>query len=307
MKIFIDGSTRSAVNRMFPKWIKLGHSIVDNYKDANIQLSVVKINVNNKLPNILRLDGVYYDKSKNYNLMNQQISNSHRISNGIIYQSYFSKRMCESYLKERNTKIFDVIHNGISDWNNFEEHDEINIVSCSKWRRPKRLNEIVYVFKEFNSMYPNSKLHIIGPMVKGSLRINDKNIIYYNRLSEIEIKNIYKKCDIYLHLCKRDSCPSSIIESISSGIPVITTNVCGGASEICQLTKGCKVIYEEEENLEADYIYTDSYNSISKDTKLIIVKEMVNIIKNKIRVTLPKELTIEYVAKKYIELMEKVI
>ena len=141
----------------------MGHNVVENYKEANVQLSVIKIN-NYGLPTVLRLDGIYYDKADNYKQRNSEISKSHKNANAIIYQSLFSKKMCEKYLAKRLTKVFDVIHNGIEVWPQMEEHNDINIVSCAKWRRPKRIPELISIFKRFQLYYPNSKLHILPAM-----------------------------------------------------------------------------------------------------------------------------------------------
>jgi glycosyltransferase involved in cell wall biosynthesis len=309
MKIFIDGSKRSAVNRMFNVWKKLGHEIVRKPECADVQLSSVKIINKSKIPTILRLDGIYYNKGENYRSRNNLISISHTKADAIIYQSNLSRKMCEKYLSKRKTNIFKVIHNGIDpfDWRNPKEHDNINIVSCAKWRRPKRLQEIIQLFIKFLKYYSNAKLHIIGPMIKGSNIIKHPNIIYYGNVNYKKMRKIYSEMDIYLHLCKKDSCPSTVIESIASGIPVITTNVCGGATEVCNLTKGCDIIYEGIEALEPDYIYQDSYNKIPIKTENKIIKSMIEKTKNRIRVILPEELTIEYVAKQYLEIMEKVL
>lgn len=307
MKIFIDGSTRKAVNRMFPVWESMGHSIIQNISDADVRLAIVKIEIKSKIPTILRLDGVYYDLDDNYKKLNTEISRSHKIANGLVYQSYLSKRMCEKYLAKRNTEIVDIIPNGIDDWNSFEKHEGINVVSCSKWRRPKRLEEIIEVFKIFNFKYPNAKLHILGPMRRGSKDIKHNNVIYHGRVNEDQIKTLYKTCDIYLHLCKRDSCPSSVLESISCGVPIVTTNICGGATEMCSITDGCEIVFEDKESLEPDRIYRDSSNKLQNKVKLNIVDSMIKIINNKTRVKLPDPLHIKRVAKRYIKLMEKII
>lgn len=309
MKIFIDGSIRSAVNRMFKVWKNLGHNIVKKYENADIQLSSVKIIKKSKVPIILRLDGIYYNQDDNYRRRNSIISRSHNKADAIIYQSNISKKMCEKYLSKRKTKIFKIIHNGIdpSDWNNPLEHSDINIVSCGKWRRPKRLQEIIKIFIKYLKYHPDAKLHIIGPMNRGSYIIKHPRIIYYGNINYNKMKKIYSNMDIYLHLCKKDSCPSTVIESIASGIPVITTNLCGGATEICRLTKGCDIIYEGVESLEPDYIYRDVYNKLPLETEKNIIKNMIKITKNKTRVVLPEILTIESVAKQYLEVMKEIL
>jgi len=309
MKIFIDGGTRSAVNRMFPIWKKMGHTINSKPRGADIQLSSIRIKSKNNIPIVLRLDGVYYDKATNFRIRNKEISKSHHIADAVIYQSELSKKMCEKYLLKRKTKIYSVIHNGIDSikWLNPKKHGEINIVSCAKWRRPKRLQEIIKIFMKYLKYYPKAKLHIIGPMVKGSRIIKRRNIIYHGNVGYKKMIRIYSEMDIYLHLCKKDSCPSTVIESIASGIPVITTNICGGATEMCKLTDGCVIVNGESESLEPDYIYQDPYNKLPTLVGNRILKSVIKLTKEKRRVILPEELNIEHVAKQYLNIMEKLI
>ncbi len=305
MKIFIDGSTRKAVSRMFPVWQDLGHKIVDSRRNANVQLSVVKI-TNNTLPTLLRLDGVYYDLADNYKSRNTEISRSHQIADAVVYQSKFSKKMCERYLGQRSTPIYDVVYNGVSNWQNFKLHNGINIVACAKWRRPKRLQETIEVFLEYLESYPNSKLHIIGPMSRGAKEIPTKNVIYYGRVSEDRIKEIYTTADLCIHLCKKDSCPSSVVEALSAGVPVVTTNAGGGAAELCMLCEGGYIAEGDYVTTDPDYIYKDAYNKLPDETKTSIVSLMRAIIKTGTKASMSPILSIEHTAKRYLYLMEQI-
>lgn len=314
MKIFIDGSKRAAVNRMFPIWKELGHQIVDHPKSADVQLSVVKIATDKGLPTVLRLDGVYYDKAENYHERNTGISKAHSMADAVVYQSELSKKMCEKYLAKRKTETHSVIHNGIdpAGWSSVKDHNSINIVSCSKWRRFKRLPEIIEIFKKFSAKRKKRTgkapvLHIIGPMGRGASEIKSDNVIYHDKIDSEKIKKIYKTADIYLHLAKKDSCPSTVVEAIAAGIPVITTNACGGAVEMCKLTKGCVVIGGEPESLEPDYIYKDEYNRVTREVRDAIVRAMIGIVDNKRKAALPGELSIKHTAKCYLNIMRDVI
>jgi len=113
MKIFVEGSKRSAIARLFPAWKKLGHQIVETPQKADVQLAVIRIRNKTGLPVVLRLDGVYYDMGRNYKQSNSSIGKSHHKADAVIYQSECSKAMCERYLAKRTTDIFQVVHNGI--------------------------------------------------------------------------------------------------------------------------------------------------------------------------------------------------
>ncbi len=308
MKIFIDGSKRAAVSRMFPIWKKMGHEVVDNPRLADVQLSVIAIRTHQNKPVVLRLDGITYDTDVNYKAINTKMSAAHSAANAVIYQSHLSKAMCEKYLTKRRTKVYDVVYNGIdpTGWGKSIEHDGINIASCAKWRRHKRLPETIEVFDGFLRHHPDAKLHIIGPMRRGAKQIPHKNVIYHGTINFDAMINIYSTCDIHLHLSKKDSCPSSVVESIAAGIPVVTTNACGGSTEMCRLTEGCLIVDGESESLEPDCIYRDPYNKMPDGVKAGIVNAMLDIAKNKTRVILSKELTVERTAQKYIDVMGKI-
>jgi len=306
--IFIDGSRRNAIRRMFSYWRSQGAVLVAHPTEANVQFSTARKSTKSNLPTLLRLDGIYYDKDLDYRIKNEGISQSHSFVEAIVYQSDCSRSMCERYLLERKTNYHQIIHNGVdkSNWYNPADHEGINVVSCSKWRRIKRLPEMIKIFEAFRRVYPEAKLHIIGEMARGGKKISSENVIYYGSQSLEKIKEIYRTGDIALHLCKKDSCPSNVPESIAAGIPVVTTNLCGGATEMCELVEGCKIVYEGEQDFKPDYIYRDSYNEMSKKTEESFVEAMVSIIQNKIRVELPEQLSIEYVAQKYLTMMENI-
>ena len=309
LRIFVDGSRRSAVSRMFPYWEEKGHEIVDHPKSADVQLSVVRIYSKTGLPTLLRVDGIYYDKAEDFVTRNIPISESHSQATAVVYQSELSKQMCEKFLEKRRTSFFKVIHNGVCETNwkrPAQLHKGINIFSCAKWRRIKRLPELIKIFRLFSERCSNSNLHIIGPMGRGAKEIPSPNVFYHGELDIERIKEIYPKADFHVHLCKKDSCPSNVPESIAAGIPVITTNLCGGAAEMCSLSPGCIVVDEGEQSLEADYIYKEPYNGMPSRMAVQIADAMLVALKDKIAVTLPQQLSIEYVAQEYLNMLEAI-
>jgi len=309
MRIFLDTKGKHIViKRMEPYWKEMGWEIHSDPKKCDVQLSFVNIMKNTGLPTVVRIDGVYYDKGSAYSKRNSPISKAHRKANGIIYQSEIAKIMAEKFLGKRGTDIYEIIYNGIgSEWNLEPNDDKKNIiVSCAKWRRPKRLQETVELFKQVLT-YTDAELYIIGPMGKGCSKINHKKITYFDKVKNKKLKEIYRDANVYIHLCKKDSCPNTVVEAIGAGLPVITTNACGGATEMCQMTPGCEIVHGEEESFKADYIYKDPYNKMPKDVRKRMAKRVYKVLNENRRVDLPKELTVEYMAKRYIKLMKKVI
>lgn len=312
MNIYIGDNDHVLIQRMRPVIEKMGHKFIkDNIKNCKVQLSFVRIVPNIiKIPTVLRLDGIYYNLDQKYKEKNEAISKSHSIANAIIYQSNHSKLMCEKYLEKRNnnSKIA-IIYNGIEkNWaGKFEKHNEINIVVSAKWRRHKRLKEIIEIFLEFNKIYKNSFLHILGKL-HDNKEVKNNNIIYYGMINHEEMKRVMRIADLSLHLSKFDSCPNSVVECLAMEIPVITTNNCGGGTELCSLCKGC-IICEGDGNPLNIYPckpYSEEHNNISEKLRKNILESMIKIIENKIRCNFSNTLGIEHCSEEYIRIMREI-
>ena len=310
LKIFDESTERHiVVERMEPYFNSKGCFVLSNPRNCDVQLSFARIEKSNNLPTVLRIDGIYYDLDTNYKAKNLSISNSHERSDGVIYQSNYSKALCEKFLKPRKrTSICKVIYNGVDPkWcGERKDHLGTNIVILSKWRRLKRLKEIVNLFLEFLNVVPDSTLHVLGEL-HGNKPVKHEKIIYYGMVSRDIVGNVLNIADFSLHLCKRDSCPNSVVETIGAGVPVITTDKCGGATEICSVTQGCIVCNGDfDSDFKPEHPYRDSYNILTPQLHDNILQSMIMISKDKRLVKLPEQLTAEYMANSYIDIMEKV-
>jgi glycosyltransferase involved in cell wall biosynthesis len=312
MNIYTGNNGHILIQRMKPIVEKLGHNFISStQKNCDVYLAFIRFEEKSNLPKVVRIDGIYYDLAKNYKEKNVGISDAHSKSDAVIYQSNSSKKMCEFYLSptKKNCKKY-IIHNGIQKFwaGNPEKHDGINIIVSSKWRRHKRLKEIIEIFLDFQKVIPDSRLHILGKL-HDNKEVKHSKIKYYGMISHEQMKSIMRISDISLHLSKRDSCPNSVVETISMGIPVITTNSCGGATEMCLLTKGCIVVDGDgnSNDIKECFPYSDKWNEIKINVKENIINNMTLISKNKTRCEFPESLTIEYCTKQYLQVLEGVI
>ena len=306
MRIFLDNCLgHVTIQRMLPYWKNLGIEVSEKSKNCTNQLSYVRISEKSNLPITLRLDGIYYNSEINYIGKNASISTAHSIVNSIVYQSEYCKKACEIYLSKRKGK-YSIIYNGIEEnWCGVHiPQKEPQIVIASKWRRHKRLKEIIDLFYDYLKFYPKAILHVFGKLHDNPIP-NHPNIIYYGHVSHEKMKEIFRLSTLSIHLSKRDACPNSVVEAIGAGCPVITTNACGGATEMCELTPGCVIINGEINDFTPVPHYTDEYNKLDSSVYNEILKSMINLTANPIRVKVPEKLSIEYMAKKYIEIMEK--
>lgn len=306
MKIFLDSGKHIQIKRLEPVFNEKGSYIYRDPKNCDVQLSLVYLRQKSKLPVVVRLDGIYYDMAIHYKGKNKPISRIHASAKGIIYQSKSCMQMCEKFLKKRTTENYDIIYNGIDPkWaGKFIEHDGINIVTSAKWRRFKRLSEIINLFITFNKTVPNSKLHILGKL-HSNKPISHPNIFYYGMIGFEKMSEIYRIGDMFIHLAKNDACPKTVVEAIGVGMPVITTEACGGATEMAQMTTGCIACKGDPITMNADYVYRDAWNVLPAILKSRILKAMYQIADDKRRVVLPEELHIKTTAEKYLNVMGK--
>jgi glycosyltransferase involved in cell wall biosynthesis len=216
--------------------------------------------------------------------------------------------MCEKYLspRKKEAKPF-VIYNGIDkDWcGEFVEHEGTNIIVTAKWRRHKRLQETIQLFLKHYKKYPHTHLHIFG-LLHQNVPVKHQNIHYYGHVDRKDFMGHHAMADFTIHLSKKDACPNSVVEAIGAGIPVITTNACGGSTEMCAMTGGCIICDGDENTIEPCKPYTDAYNVMPPVLEENLLGAMETIEKDKYCVELPKELTAEYVAEKYFEVFKSI-
>jgi glycosyltransferase involved in cell wall biosynthesis len=310
MKILYEEKGRHIViTRMEPYWKSKGCFIFSDPSICDVQLSVVRVSKERKIPVVVRIDGIYYDLDTNYKVRNSSISLANSVADGVIYQSNYSKALCEKFLHPRKKgSICRVIYNGVDQsWcGKRVDHKGINIVVISKWRRHKRLKEIISLFLEFIRIVPDSTLHILGKL-HDNKKVNHSKIVYYDMVERNEVGKILNLSDFSLHLSKRDSCPNSVVECIGAGVPVITSDKCGGATEMCLMTKGCVVCKGDFDNdFQPNYPYREEFNILTPELRENILEFMVEISKDKRTVELPIQLTAEYMAQQYIDIMEEV-
>lgn len=316
MKIFLDNCINHiAIQRMLPHWKVLGYKWSEDPNNCVVQLSCIKVYRKTDLPLVFRVDGVYYDRATDYRKRNEKLNVGHSTADAVIYQSNFGMRMCEKYLTPRKgysggRSLAYIIYNGI-DWEWCGQHITdglFNIIIAARWRRHKRLIEILKIFEMYKPLNPDARLHVIGDTSNNKI-VHDPDIFYYGHLDYKQMKPIFAKGDVSIHLSKKDCCPNTVVESIGVGMPVITTTACGGAVELCKMTAGCALVTSkhEKESVESCYHYSDEYNTVHYDVETIIIKALHTMYRMDIRAIQPKELEAQYMANKYIKVMEEVL
>lgn len=284
------------------KELELNYDVkfVSEKEKSDIHLSVIK-GYKKGSKNILRIDGVYYD-NKRLN-MNKPIKYAIKRSDGVIYQSKWSKNFVERMLNVKNERS-DVIHNGSSiidtDPADRKGYDKI-IVSCAHWRPNKRPEAIVDAFLKVKRI-TNIKvgLFMVGPIKSETIKDND--IYYFGKQSKEKVHSIYKASDIMCHICHIDSCPNSVVEGLLYGLPVVCNNISGTP----EIVKDSGIIVQ----LDKPFDFKPIVNMNSVGSKNIDTDKLAQALFdacNKKWDIKREDLTINYTAKQYYNFFLKVL
>lgn len=307
-----DGGGRANfLKRLAVSVRECGHDAVASPKYGyDVSINPVRLLYPKKKPRILRVDGAAMDVKMDYGHKNRFIAKSLRDCDGVIYQSEYSKKLCDS-LVSKTKKPYAIIHNGapVVDRRSAMKNGvprlkyRYNFVTASRWRPHKRLKEIVAAFRMAD--IEDSCLWILGENYKGCVdsvvrTIKEDNIIYVGKVSPDTVRAYYAIADAVVHLCWLDACPNSVVEALSLGVPVITNNV-GGTPE---LVKKCGGIICD---IDKPYTYNavDLYNPQRIDVG-VVADGMIRAIAWRERINV-EPIDINNIADKYISFMKRFI
>lgn len=130
---------------------------------------------------------------------------------------------------------------------------------ASVWEDRKGLKYLIDLSKELDSSY---KIVIVGVNEKQRAKLS-KNIIAISKTNNIsELAGIYTAADIFVNPTLEDNFPTTNLEAIACGTPVITFNTGGSAESI---SKETGLVIEKGENEMSELIF--SINKIKKQGK----------------------------------------
>jgi len=233
---------------------KNGHNVC-SHDEADVVLSFIQSHRRHHKPNILRLDGIYFNLAQNWEAMNKEIHESYKRADGIIIQSGFNKKLIEAYFGEHPN--IEVIHNGAElelinsvkplDNRLVQKYD--NIWSCAAaWRPHKRLNENVKYFLEHRGQ--NDCLIVAGS--NHNVNINHPDIYCIGNVDYETLLRIYKTSKCFLHLAWLDNCPNVVVDAKAAGCKIVCSSS-GGTPELVR--KGDIIIQEEEWDFKPTMLY----------------------------------------------------
>jgi glycosyltransferase involved in cell wall biosynthesis len=174
-------------------------------------------------------------------------------SNKIIAVSDFTRRELLQYYKVKEDKIR-VIHNGV-DINKFQpggkrktkeelgfNPDDIAILSVGRLYARKGLFTLIESMPAVVRSFPRAKFIISGKgqsgelkkLVRHAARLGVKdNIIFTGYFPDRKLPKLYQAADVFAFSTFYENLPFAVLEALSSGLPVVTTNV-GGIPEMIE-------------------------------------------------------------------------
>jgi glycosyltransferase involved in cell wall biosynthesis len=219
-------------------------------------------------PMYQRLDGIYFNTRSDYNLQNANIKRTYEMSDGVIFQSEFNKRLITKYFGEHKSSV--VIHNGadlekihnIKPLENSVIDGYEDVWTCaSHWRPHKRLSENIRYFLEHSS--ERDCMVVAG---KTDYKKAHPRVFFVGDLPHEALIALYKRSKHFLHLAWLDHCPNVVVDARASGCRIVCTDA-GGTNEIAG--DDAIVLQEEEWDFEPLDLYEPSeidFNKIVANT-----------------------------------------
>jgi len=173
----------------------------------------------------------------------------------------------QSFLNRFNSVVINngvdlsIFHKYESDYRNKYNIGDKKIVLCvaNYWNTRKGLEFVL----SYSKSQPNLFFVVIGKVVDCYFDKNDyPNVLFIDRTdNQIELAKWYSEADVYLNTTLEDTYPTTNLEAIACGTPVVTFNTGGSPEIVLKTNYGCVI----ERNQEA--IETGINNVLSSNTK----------------------------------------
>lgn len=175
-------------------------------------------------------------------------------SNKIIAVSEFTRRELHQYYRVKDQKIH-VIHNGV-DVNKFKPEDDksrakqelgfkpddIAILSVGRLYARKGLFTLIESMPAVVRKFPHAKFIVSGrgqsnemkKLVIHAEKLGVRsNIVFTGYYPDAKLPRLYQAADVFAFSTFYENLPFAVLEALSTGLPVVTTNV-GGIPEMIE-------------------------------------------------------------------------
>ncbi len=179
---------------------------------------------------IVRLDGIWYPEKHgdSHRGLNRPIKEIYdRYADLVIFQSDYCRKQCFEMFGEKPSSEYRIILNG-ADFDLFypndgdrELSDSVQFITTGNFRDRAMIEPLVTALDKL-TIEKHFRLHVVGPVQADLLPwLKRDYIVSEGKKSVAETAALLRQADIFLYSHLNPPCPNSVIEAISSGIPVV--------------------------------------------------------------------------------------
>lgn len=150
-----------------------------------------------------------------------------------IYKLVISSRLKEMIQRETNQQVVGIVRNGVNPreyYASLSDSDRNGIGSIFGWGPAKNPDGVIKIMQMLNQRLPYAPQYSFsnGKKVKGI------KVTQFKRMPTVEAaRKIYSCCKVWFLASNSEGCPSPLLEAISCGCAVVSTD-CGGANDIIE-------------------------------------------------------------------------
>lgn len=179
---------------------------------------------------------------------------------GIVGQSYFGNYPVQVINNGIDLDVFKPIQNGFRTSHQIEDKFIVLGVAFN-WSKRKGLDVFVELSKRLDERF---KIVLVGTNDEVDKQIPDGIISIHLTQSVREMAEIYSCANVFVNPTREDTFPTTNIEALACGTPVITFRT-GGSVEIPSSTTGVVVEYNDIDNMEREIIRVCVENAYSAE------------------------------------------
>lgn len=298
------------IQRLIPALRDQGVQVFTDPKEVcDIQLGIGKFVYDTKCTaKVLRLGPVHFDV-KDHKKLNRQKKKAYKSADGVIYQSYFCKKMARSFFG-RTRASEEIIFNGADpeafNVSPIKSDYKYNFLAATRtWTPQKRLDNIIDAFWKAN--IPDSCLLVCGYVQDRKMTLyndsNDSAVEFTGILGSKRLARVYNMADAFVNITYLDACPNAVVEAIVADIPVIGGNDSGVQELVLSTTEGRKL---NVNNL----IYTYNFKPVRSIPNFPVDKLsecFLDVVHGKALKINPKPLYIHNIATQYVNFFREVL
>ena len=265
MKIHFDNidmrstsGPNSFAKKLAHELIRQGHEITTVH--PQVQLSFI-MSAEKRAPTALRLDGIYFNTSQDWQRMNAPIKKSYDAAQLVVFQSVFNRNLTTRYFGAHPNSVvipnganLDLIKEVPANADSFLDPFDKIWLCASSWRPHKRLSENIRYFMEHAG--GRDCLVVAGDGIDPADHASfakDPRIFFTGKLNQIQLMGIMKRAKHFIHLALLDHCPNVVVDARAAGCHIICASS-GGTHEIAG--SGATVI----QDIEWDWKPFELYN-----------------------------------------------